>query len=346
MPDSFGSRLRQRREERQIDLIAISERTKIKVALLEGLETDDVSAWPSGIFRRAYIRAYAQMVGLDPDETLREFSKVHPDPGDAVVTTAAAAAAAEEQYAKTLPTLRLRTIVDSAFASLSRRHAAVGTNAAHTPAVHAPDEAVVADPVASSGVPTSDTGTATRDDEAATDTIAAEAHAADDSSLERLARLCTELGRVADQDELQKLLEECAGALHASGLIVWIWDDRFDALRPGLVHGYSDKVLAHVPAVGRDADNATAESFRTQAPCEVAPSTHGSGALVMPMLAVEGCTGALAIELQQGVGVTPSLRAIAMTLAAALTQVVGRSRSAVHEPRERLPNQFRRPAPR
>jgi transcriptional regulator with XRE-family HTH domain len=344
MPESFGSRLRQRREERQIDLIAISERTKIKVALLEGLETDDVSAWPSGIFRRAYIRAYAQMVGLDPDEILREFSKVHPDPGDAIVTTAAAAAAAEEQYAKTLPTLRLRTIVDSAFASLSRRHAAVGTNAAHTPAV-APDEAVVADPVASSGDPTSDAGTATRDDQA-TDTTAAEVRAADEASLERLARLCTELGRVADQDELQKLLEECAGALNASGLIVWLWDDRYDALRPGLVHGYSDKVLAHLPAVGRDADNATAESFRTQAPCELAPSTHGSGALVMPMLAVEGCTGVLAIELQQGIGVTPSRRATAMTLAAALTQVIGRSRAVAHEPRERLSNQFRRPAPR
>ena len=65
MPESFGARLRQQREARQIDLFAISEQTKIKLALLEALEKDDVSHWPSGIFRRAYIRAYAQFIGLD-----------------------------------------------------------------------------------------------------------------------------------------------------------------------------------------------------------------------------------------------------------------------------------------
>ena len=37
MHESFGARLRQRREERQIDLIAIAEQTKIKLTLLEGL---------------------------------------------------------------------------------------------------------------------------------------------------------------------------------------------------------------------------------------------------------------------------------------------------------------------
>src|SRR5918999_2329519 len=110
MTDSFGARLRQRREERQIDLIAISEQTKIKLALLEALERDDVSQWPSGIFRRAYIRAYAQMIGLDPDVVLREFLEVHPDPGDVYVATAAAAAAAEEQFAKNDRSMRLRTI--------------------------------------------------------------------------------------------------------------------------------------------------------------------------------------------------------------------------------------------
>src|SRR4029453_11101785 len=58
MPESFGARLRMRREERQIALTSIAEETKIKLALLEGLERDDVSHWPSGIFRRAYLRAY------------------------------------------------------------------------------------------------------------------------------------------------------------------------------------------------------------------------------------------------------------------------------------------------
>ena len=103
MPESFGARLRQQREARQIDLVAISEQTKIKLALLEAVEHDDVSHWPSGIFRRAYIRAYAQFIGLDPDVILREFLEVHPDPGDSIVASAAGAAAAEEEYAKHAP---------------------------------------------------------------------------------------------------------------------------------------------------------------------------------------------------------------------------------------------------
>ena len=49
MPESFGARLRQHRESQGIDLFTIAERTKIKLPLLEALERDDVSGWPSGI---------------------------------------------------------------------------------------------------------------------------------------------------------------------------------------------------------------------------------------------------------------------------------------------------------
>ncbi len=56
MPESFGARLRQRRERQQIALTSIAEQTKISLSLLEALERDDVSHWPAGIFRRAFIR--------------------------------------------------------------------------------------------------------------------------------------------------------------------------------------------------------------------------------------------------------------------------------------------------
>ena len=62
MPESFGARLRKQREARHIDLSWIAEETKIKRSLLEALERDDVSRWPSGIFRRAYVRTYAHVV--------------------------------------------------------------------------------------------------------------------------------------------------------------------------------------------------------------------------------------------------------------------------------------------
>jgi hypothetical protein len=88
---SFCARLRRERERRQIALSSISANTKIRVGLFEALERGDVSRWPAGIYRRAIIRSYAAGVGLDPDETAREFLEEFPDPDDTAPTKAAAA---------------------------------------------------------------------------------------------------------------------------------------------------------------------------------------------------------------------------------------------------------------
>jgi transcriptional regulator with XRE-family HTH domain len=78
--ESFGRRLRSERERRRITLELIAANTKIGLGLLKGLERDDVSRWPSGIFRRSFIRSYAAAIGLDADATLREFLERFPDP--------------------------------------------------------------------------------------------------------------------------------------------------------------------------------------------------------------------------------------------------------------------------
>lgn len=80
MSQSFGSRLRYERERRQIALRSIAESTKIGFTLLEGLERDDVSRWPSGIFRKSFVKSYAEAVGLDADSIVREFVERYPDP--------------------------------------------------------------------------------------------------------------------------------------------------------------------------------------------------------------------------------------------------------------------------
>jgi cytoskeletal protein RodZ len=77
---AFGPRLRRERERRQISLTSIAENTKISRSLLEALERDDVSRWPTGIFRRAFVRSYAEAIGLNGDEVVREFSERFPDP--------------------------------------------------------------------------------------------------------------------------------------------------------------------------------------------------------------------------------------------------------------------------
>src|SRR5690348_2317201 len=80
MSEEFGPRLRQERERRKISLDSIAGTTKVSVALYEALERDDISRWPSGIFRRSFVRAYATAIGLDPDIVVREFLEKFPDP--------------------------------------------------------------------------------------------------------------------------------------------------------------------------------------------------------------------------------------------------------------------------
>src|SRR4051812_47534819 len=73
-------RLRCERERRRIALESISANTKISASLFEALERGAVSRWPSGIFRRSFIRAYASAIGLDADAIAREFLEKFPDP--------------------------------------------------------------------------------------------------------------------------------------------------------------------------------------------------------------------------------------------------------------------------
>jgi cytoskeletal protein RodZ len=71
--DDFGGNLRQARERRGISLRQIAATTKISASALDALERNDISRLPGGIFSRAFVRSYAVEVGLDPDETVREF---------------------------------------------------------------------------------------------------------------------------------------------------------------------------------------------------------------------------------------------------------------------------------
>jgi cytoskeleton protein RodZ len=71
-PD-FGMKIKRLREERGISLRQIADTTKLSVAALEALERNDISRLPGGIFTRAFVRSYAIEVGLDPEQTVRDF---------------------------------------------------------------------------------------------------------------------------------------------------------------------------------------------------------------------------------------------------------------------------------
>ena len=74
----FGSRMKRAREARGVSLREIAMRTKISDSALEALERNDISRLPGGIFGRGFVRAYAVEVGLDPEQTIREFLERFP----------------------------------------------------------------------------------------------------------------------------------------------------------------------------------------------------------------------------------------------------------------------------
>ena len=78
---SFGRRLRLSRERLGISLEAIAASTKINRSLLADLERDDVSKWPQGIYRRAFVREYAAAIGLPAEEVVTEFRELFPEKG-------------------------------------------------------------------------------------------------------------------------------------------------------------------------------------------------------------------------------------------------------------------------
>ena len=102
---AFGDRLRRQRQRKNLSLTEIATITKVGASHFAALERGDCSRWPGGVYNRAFIRAYAQAVGLNPDETAAEFAECHePPPQAAIVDSAAGVAEGTPQP----PTLRIR----------------------------------------------------------------------------------------------------------------------------------------------------------------------------------------------------------------------------------------------
>lgn len=305
---TFGARLRSQRESQQVPLAAIAEETKISVALLEGLERDDLSRWPGGLFRRAYVRTYAQKIGLDPEQVVREFVELHPDPVGETSPVDAMALNVKGKRPKTRIGLML-----AGLAGLRPQRTA-GQRRIVTPEKFQVDELPVhtqealqittEPPVELAPVIVAEIDTpAPRllmipQPEAHTDSRR------DSRALERdvvsAARLCTRIASARDERDLRGALEDTVEILDALGAILWAWDPDRDALLPAIAHGYPDELLARLPDVRRCADNAIAATLRCGQKQVVSGTSDATGALVMPLLTPDGCAGALALEFADG----------------------------------------------
>ena len=71
--NDLGIRLKQARIAKGVSLRDIATATKISVVAFEALEKGDYSRLPGGIFSRAFVRAYALAVDLDPEAAVADF---------------------------------------------------------------------------------------------------------------------------------------------------------------------------------------------------------------------------------------------------------------------------------
>jgi len=344
MESTLGARLRAQREQQQIDLTAISAATKIKVSLLEGLEADDVSHWPKGIFGRAYLRDYARAIRTDADALIREFYELHPDPVVPLTSTALAADAAGEPVADNT----FRRLVNTAIGAMpnflsrpktlqpaeaplvfdlpieSADDAADGSpemildlgDAA--PKVTPPAERVLdAMPPASAPDPI-EVPPASRSPIPAVAAVSADIIV----RLSEMASLCMRLGRAAEWHDVEAVLSDVARVLDATGVILWSWQPRANVLRPALAHGYSMPTLSKMAFVRTDEHNPLADAFRCGEPCTVEGDASSNGAVLVPLVAPRGRVGMLSLELRRGAECRESVRAFAMLLAAQLVTLV------------------------
>ncbi len=310
MVPSFGARLRAERERKEVSLTTIAEDTKIKISLLEGLEHDDLSWWPGGLFRRAYVRAYARAIGLDPERVVAEFLERYPEPVEA------------DPADTPIPGRLLLTSPITAVSALLRRSSR--SEPVSAPIVAAatvdPYPPLVAEETAETILEMVEEVTET---EERIEERAEEPAARPQLDFVAISGLCTRLARLSDTRGLRALLAEASRMLDAVGVIVWSWDPVASTLRASLADGYSDALIAQLPTVPADAANAVAAAFRSRETCVVRGGEGMTGALAAPLLGPSGCVGVLAIEVQNGGEQEDTVRAFAAILAAQLAGLVG-----------------------
>lgn len=72
----LGQQLREARLEKGMSLDDVQEMTKIRKRYLEAIEAGDYKVLPGNFYVRAFIKTYAETVGLNPDELLEEHKEV------------------------------------------------------------------------------------------------------------------------------------------------------------------------------------------------------------------------------------------------------------------------------
>jgi len=138
-------------------------------------------------------------------------------------------------------------------------------------------------------------------------------------NLTAAADVCASLARISDTAALPEVLERAAAVLDARGIIVWMGAG--EELFPALAYGYDDHFISRLGPIPRNAENATADAWRSGKMRTVAgDGTHG--AVATPLAGMSGCVGVFAAEVRHGRENDLATQAVAVMIAAQLASVV------------------------
>ena len=70
---SIGAELAEARRQAGLTIEQVSQRTRIRAAIIEGIERDDFSVCGGDFYARGHIRAIARAAGADPEPLVREY---------------------------------------------------------------------------------------------------------------------------------------------------------------------------------------------------------------------------------------------------------------------------------
>ena len=73
--ESVGQILRDARERKELTTSQVAAATRIGKQTIEEIERDDFDRIPAKVYARGFLRIYAEVVGVDPDEILELFQQ-------------------------------------------------------------------------------------------------------------------------------------------------------------------------------------------------------------------------------------------------------------------------------
>ena len=147
---NFGASFKQARVSKGISLDQIATDTRINTRFLSAIENEEFQLLPGGIFNRGFVRAFAERVGLDPDQAVADYERMaevrQPEPA-AEPHSAPAAKRQRGLYPIAVGVLALAIVV---FYVVNREsgHIAQTARTPATPPVAAPTPAAPASSVA------------------------------------------------------------------------------------------------------------------------------------------------------------------------------------------------------